>query len=381
MFEAIVILIILILLVSIVVSMYYIYDYYTKYAKKVDSKFNKMDVRMDGEQRTRMRTMNQVVNQINEVNNDISKEVTNANLSITQNSNNISNVSKGINSVFSFTSNINNVDSNLTLSDLPGSANTNMSLLSHVTALGGFNINDLYYTGANDKKQFNVSGKNNTSYITMPDANGAISVKAPLAFNKGSISGASISAVGANQGYIKTKSLGLGAGVAPTGTGSADPVNPNASMHIMTTTGEATDVKVPFKISVDSTDVLKIRKSGVMVARGIYLSPNMSETAPKTKIEVTDSGELVITPPSSSSEQNGKGNLYINGNIKASGTINTVGGNITQAAVTVGGPMTYTGNEGFSSGPIVMEGDEKRTATPVDYMNSRYLLPKPPACM
>jgi len=43
--------------------------------------------------------------------------------------------------------------------------------------------------------------------------------------------------------------------------------------------------------------------------------------------------------------------------------------------------MTYTGNEGFSSGPIVMEGDEKRTATPVDYMNSRYLLPKPPACM
>jgi hypothetical protein len=362
--------------------LFYGYVYYKKYTEETSSKLKKLNTRLADEQSTRKRNINSVVDQINDVNNDISNEITNTNTSIQQSSNNISSISRGIESVFSFTSNTNSASSNLRLYDLPGSAVANTNLLSHVTALGGFNINDLYYTGANAKKQFKINGTNNTEYVTIPDENGAINVKAAVAFNKGANLGASISAVGANQGYIKTKSLGLGASAAPSsGSGSADPVSPNASMHIMTTPTTA-DATIPFKISVNTDDVLKIRKSGVMIAKGIYLSPNMTDTAPKTKIEVTSSGELIITPPGTVSAP---GTLYIDGNIKSSGTITAkTGSSIGETSVSFGNngtPIQYSNNEGFTSGPIVMEDGKKRTATPVDYMNSRYLLPKPPACM
>ena len=383
MFEIFVTIIILILFVSIIVASYYIYTYYKQYTNEVNSKFKKLDSRVDGEQVTRKRNINNIVDQINVVNNDINKEVTNAKLSINQNAKNINAVSKGIDSVFSFTSNANNANSNLRLSDLPGSGVVNMNLLSHVSALGGLNIKDLYYTGVNDNKQFKISGKNNTDYVTIPDENGAINVKAAMAFNKGSIPGATISTVGTNRVYVKTKSFGIGEGDAPLNPHSTVP--PNASMHIMAYTG---DDKVPFKISLDNNDVFKIRKSGIILARGIYLTPdpkinvvNEYGTPRTTRIEVSNSGELIITPPYSPYEPNRKGNIYVNGNIKVSGTINSVGGNISQTSIDMREPISINENEGFTSSPIMMEDDKKRTATPVDYMNSRYLLPKPPACM
>jgi hypothetical protein len=233
--------------------------------------------------------------------------------------------------------------------DIPGSVTPDLNLLKHVNSLAGFTFKDLDY--GNDAKRVKICGNDDPlKCIEIPDQsgdvlltnifngkgikmNGATSMNAPLAFNNAAgIQGARImagDAATAPGAFVETTKLGVGpTKAAPTGL-----------LHLMS---GAADTMDPLKISVGPNDVLKIDKEGTVFAKRIELQS--SGVTKGVVVPVSDGIKITAT------------NLFVDGNIKATGTVTP---SVPPSSIST-----------FTSGPIRMN-----TKTPVDYMNSRFLMP------
>jgi hypothetical protein len=104
----------------------------------------------------------------------------------------------------------------------------------------------------------------------------------------------------------------------------------------------AADTMDPLKISVGPNDVLKINKDGTVLAKRIEIQKD--GVTKGVIVPVSDGIKITAT------------NLFVDGNIKATGTLTQ---NVAPSSIST-----------FTSGPIRMN-----TKTPVDYMNSRFLMP------
>jgi hypothetical protein len=230
-----------------------------------------------------------------------------------------------------------------------------MNLLAHVNSLGGFTIKDLD-PAAGSMKKFKICGNETPARcIEMPNADGdvfltniyrdkaisidgATKINAALSFTNAGKMGASIRAGNdENTAFIQTGKLGVG------GTVGA----PGASLHLMS---RVADNVTPFKVTVDNSDLFSIDNQGTVLTKKIQLKVPGAANSSGT-IEATEEGIKITTAK-----------LLVDGNVQATGTV--IGDSSPD-------------EEGFTSGPIKMRGkpDFPHVMTPVDYMNSRYLMP------
>jgi len=367
--------IVLIMLILIGVVTYYLYDYYY-YKVKVADDFDKTNKRVDTESTTRTSYDQDLVDQVNTVNSKIEDDVDDIRSDMRTDATNLEQVVSGINNVMSFsTPGAGGASATaVSLSDLSGATNPDMSLLSHVNALGGFTIKDLENTAGSMKKLRICGNGNPPRCIEIPDQNGDVlltnlyrdkaisidgrtTISAALSFKDAGTIGASIRAVN-GAGFIETGKLGIGTTVA----------TPTASLHLLT---QANDATTPFKVSVGANDLFSIDKDGTVNAKKVKLSPTGSATSTGT-IEAVDSGIKIAAST-----------VVVDGNVNVTGTVVSQQTPVAAAPAPAPAPAPTPAPapatepappvvSGFTSGPIRMR---KEVRTPVDYMNSRYLMP------
>ena len=382
MYEFAVSVIILVLLVLIGVETYYIYDYYN-YKKQVAKDID-----------TDRSNVKNVVGQINTVHTDIDTrfglyegDIRKNNIDISDIKNDKNEITSGIGKVVQF---YDKANQKLSLNDLVGASSPDMNLLSHVTSVGGMTIKDLDKATGTDKRLKicgSSSSGNNPHCIEIPDDDGninlsplydntSIALNGPTAVNS-SLSvanagkvGATISAMDENTGFIKTGSLGVGAAVSP----------PTASLHIMAASAGA-NAPQPLKVTVDGSDVVSVDKSGKVTASSIEIKQGAS-----TILSVDNTG-ITLNAPS----VNITGNVNVNGVAYQPASASTVAGASTSSDASTGtstvtsssSPASSTTTTGsistFTSGPVMMGSGKKYPfkplETPVDFMNSPYLIP------
>lgn len=403
MYEFAVSVIILVLLVLIGVETYYIYDYYN-YKKEVakDMDAQKKQVNTD------RNSVKDVVRQLNNVHSDMDnrfgmneQDINKNQGGIKKNNASIQNIryekdiiTSGIDKVVQF---YDQANQKLSLNDLFGASSPDMKLLSHVTSVGGMTINDLDKAAGSAKrlKICGTSSGDKSHCIEIPDddgnirfsplydntgiaLNGPTSVNAPLAFANDGKLGAVISALDSNTGFIQTDSLGVGKVISP----------PTASVHIMAASAGA-NTPAPLKVTVDGSDVVSVDKYGKVTANSIEIKQGNS-----TILSVNDTGITLNAP-----NVNITGNVNVNGvaytssSVGTSASTSTSGGTstitssstpapsstvTTDTTTTAPAPTPTTGIiSPFISGPVVMGkiNPYKPLETPVDFMNSPYLIP------
>lgn len=395
-------LVIVILVVLIMVVVYYMYDYYY-YKLDVAGEFVKTHQQVDTEKGERLGDVKSVVDQVNVAHDGIYDEFQKTKLDINATTSNLSALTMGLNSAMSFRAG----DKNIAIRDIPGATNPDMNLLTHVSSLGGLTIKDL-----DKSKPFKICGKENPDQcIEIPDANGNIylrnlygdraialdghtMVNAPLSITDASRLGVKITGNQDGSSFMETNALGVG---STKGT-------PGASLHVLSKTSDSTPAA--FRVSVDGKDVLGMDKTGTLTTKKIQLKYSADATTSAT-MEVLQDGSVRLTAPTVQMT----GNLLVGGSVSqntsappsgttttgttsgttttgtTSGTTTTGTTSDTTTGTTSGTTTTGTTSgtttgttsgttvSGFTSGPIRMRG--AAVPTPVDYLNSRYLMPVP----
>lgn len=317
---------------------------------------------------------------------------------------NVSTINNGIKSVMSFST----LDSNgkqtaIGMKDLPGAVNPDTKLMTHVTSVGGLTIRDLDKASKNGLSLEICAKEDPTKCIRIPDKDGnvyltnlykdsAISldgstvINAPLSFTQAGKLGARLS--GENDGkiasgFMETTAFGIGNVKG----------KPNASLHIMS--DQSTDV-APFKISVNSTDVLNVDKKGTLYTRRIELMPEGS-TGTTAVLQALSDGVMIDAKNIYTN-----GSLYVNGLIyqstksateaeqllskqtlvsaPAPSTSTVPSTSTTSSTTTIPSTSTTTATRtatrsisAFTNGPTKSE-SSYYTKKPADYMNQPYLI-------
>lgn len=356
MYEGSVTVIIVVLFVLIGIVSYTLYDYYG-YKVKVSS-----DIATEKSQR--LGNVKSIVDQVNEVHSGIGSEIDQLNKDVTA-------YERGAQRLMKFkTKTGTNSYKEIPLSELPGSNEPDVNLLTHVTSVGGLTIKDLDKSQS-PEKTLQVCGGTPTKCIKIPDENGDVYltnlytdkaialdgktvISAPLSFTSAGKLGAKISTSSENTVSMDTNAFGI----RP--VGSTTTTLPQASLHIQAPSG-GTSALPPFKVSVGTEDVLNVGTDGVLTAKSIKLQTTGS-TPKVVTLTMADNGLKINT---GTTRVKIEGNLDVTGNIRASGTINATG------AVT--GNTANMTIEQFTGEPIVMPSSYVKK--PADYMNASYLLP------
>lgn len=342
--------------ILIMVVIYYMYDYYY-YKMAVMGEITKTQQQVVSEKGERLGDVKSVVDQVNVAHDGISDEFLKTRQMVHTTGSNLDALSAGLDSALSFYAGENKI----AIRDLPGATDPDMHLLTHVSTLGGLSIKDLDKT-----KPFKICSKEKPEQcIEIPDANGNIylrnlyddraialdgqtMINAPLSMTEASRLGMKITGNQDGTGFMETKALGVG---SAKGT-------PGASLHVLSKSSDPAGAT--FLVSVDGKDILGVDKAGTLTTKKIQLK-NASDAATSATMEVLEDGSIKFTAPT----------VQVSGNLMVTGSVSS---NITPPPPP---PAQQTGQQisGFTSGPIRMGGSIAAVATPVDYLNSQFLMP------
>lgn len=356
------VIILLILFILIGVVSYYLYDYYY-YKVMVADDFNKTNKRVETEGKTRSAYDQDLVKQVNDVNSQIENDVDTIRADMRTDAGNLTKLTTGLNSVMSFTGPVGvgtTVAPRINIPDLPSATAPDMNLLAHVNSLGGLTIKELEST-ANSKKKFKICGVPSSAGAAVrcteiPDDNGHTVLKAlfdnklikinndtelngslDIRDNNGTYRGARIRAGNtASTSFIETSRLGIGTTFAA----------PDASLHLLS---RAADNVTPFKVTIDGSDLVSIGNDGTITTKKIQIPGLPNKANSGGTIEASENG-IKITAA----------RVFINGALSLKNKTTDI---IPESTET------------FTSGPIIMKKNASTVKTPVDYMNSRFLMP------